>query len=179
MTVHGEQVSPRQATPLETRRAVRGAAIGNTVEWFDFAVYSVLATYIADKFFPSGNDTVALLNGPHRRCLPTSMMPMSDTMQAAVSKLRANRCLCGAQATAAATRDKMALRPIHTSGVVECALFIAALHKRLSRTLEPVGLTVLSRQGKPAVGAAFFLAHRHPDPSRRPSHQSSDAQQHQ
>ena len=41
---------------------MRGAAIGNTVEWFDFAIYSVLATYIADKFFPSGNDTVALLN---------------------------------------------------------------------------------------------------------------------
>ena len=31
-----------------------GAAIGNTVEWFDFAIYSVLATFIADKFFPSG-----------------------------------------------------------------------------------------------------------------------------
>ena len=28
----------------------------------DFAIYSVLATYIADKFFPSGDDTVALLN---------------------------------------------------------------------------------------------------------------------
>jgi MHS family proline/betaine transporter-like MFS transporter len=62
MTVHDEHVSPRQSTPSETRKAVRGAAIGNTVEWFDFAVYSVLATYIADKFFPSGDDTVALLN---------------------------------------------------------------------------------------------------------------------
>jgi len=62
MTVHDEQVSHRRAQPSDTRKAVRGAAIGNTVEWFDFAVYSVLATYIADKFFPSGNDTVALLN---------------------------------------------------------------------------------------------------------------------
>jgi MFS transporter, MHS family, proline/betaine transporter len=62
MTVPDEQVPPRQSRPSETRKAVRGAAIGNTVEWFDFAVYSVLATYIADKFFPSGDDTVALLN---------------------------------------------------------------------------------------------------------------------
>src|SRR5829696_3803042 len=62
MTVPDEQVPPRQSTPSETRKAVRGAAIGNTVEWFDFAIYSVLATFIADKFFPSGNDTVALLN---------------------------------------------------------------------------------------------------------------------
>ena len=44
------------------RRAVRGAAIGNTVEWYDFAIYSTLATYIAARFFPSGDDTAALLN---------------------------------------------------------------------------------------------------------------------
>ena len=41
---------------------MRGAAIGNTVEWFDFAIYGFLATYIADKFFPSGDETAALLN---------------------------------------------------------------------------------------------------------------------
>ena len=62
MAVHDEHVSHRQADTGDVRRAVRGAAIGNTVEWFDFAIYSVLATYIADKFFPSGDDTVALLN---------------------------------------------------------------------------------------------------------------------
>ncbi len=62
MTMPDKQVSPREHVTSDTRKAVRGAAIGNTVEWFDFAVYSVLATYIADKFFPSGNDTVALLN---------------------------------------------------------------------------------------------------------------------
>jgi MHS family proline/betaine transporter-like MFS transporter len=44
------------------RKAVRGAAIGNTVEWYDFAIYSTLATYIADKFFPSGDETAALLS---------------------------------------------------------------------------------------------------------------------
>jgi MFS transporter, MHS family, proline/betaine transporter len=62
MTVNDEQLSHRQADAGDIRKAVRGAAIGNTVEWFDFAIYSVLATFIADKFFPAGNDTVALLN---------------------------------------------------------------------------------------------------------------------
>ena len=62
MAIHDEHVSPRHDDAGDVRRAVRGAAIGNTVEWFDFAIYAVLATYIADKFFPSGNDTVALLN---------------------------------------------------------------------------------------------------------------------
>ena len=54
MTIHDEHVSHRHADPADIRRAVRGAAIGNTVEWFDFAIYGFLATYIADKFFPPG-----------------------------------------------------------------------------------------------------------------------------
>ena len=43
------------------RKAVVGAAVGNCVEWFDFAVYGFLATYIAAAFFPTGNPTAALL----------------------------------------------------------------------------------------------------------------------
>jgi MHS family proline/betaine transporter-like MFS transporter len=46
----------------DIRRVVTGASIGNAVEWFDFAIYGFLATYIAAHFFPSGNDTAALLN---------------------------------------------------------------------------------------------------------------------
>src|SRR6188472_778423 len=46
----------------DVRKAVTGASIGNAVEWFDFAIYGFLATYIAEKFFPSGDETAALLN---------------------------------------------------------------------------------------------------------------------
>ncbi|HVQ50873.1 MAG TPA: MFS transporter [Mycobacterium sp.] len=48
--------------PNDVRKAVAGASIGNAVEWFDFAVYGFLATFIAANFFPSGNETAALLN---------------------------------------------------------------------------------------------------------------------
>ncbi|MDT5338221.1 MAG: transporter, family, proline/betaine transporter [Mycobacterium sp.] len=44
------------------RKAIVGASIGNAVEWFDFAIYGFLATFIAANFFPTGNDTTALLN---------------------------------------------------------------------------------------------------------------------
>ncbi|WP_422745883.1 MFS transporter [Mycobacterium sp. WMMD1722] len=44
------------------RKAITGASIGNAVEWFDFAIYGFLATFIAANFFPSGDDTAALLN---------------------------------------------------------------------------------------------------------------------
>lgn len=62
MTVHDAPDRHKHVEPQVLRRAVRGAAIGNTVEWYDFAIYGFLATYIADKFFPSGDETAALLN---------------------------------------------------------------------------------------------------------------------
>ena len=32
------------------------------MEWYDFAIYGFLATFISVKFFPPGNETAALLN---------------------------------------------------------------------------------------------------------------------
>lgn len=48
--------------PSDVRKAITGASIGNAVEWFDFAIYGFLATFIAANFFPEGNETAALLN---------------------------------------------------------------------------------------------------------------------
>ncbi|HEV8261133.1 MAG TPA: MFS transporter [Burkholderiales bacterium] len=46
----------------ETRRAVTAAVVGNVLEWYDFAIYAYMATVIARKFFPSGNEVSALLS---------------------------------------------------------------------------------------------------------------------
>src|ERR1700741_3871984 len=46
----------------DVRKAVTGASIGNAVEWYDFAIYGFLATFVAANFFPAGNDTAALLS---------------------------------------------------------------------------------------------------------------------
>ncbi|KMO68737.1 MFS transporter [Mycolicibacterium chlorophenolicum] len=62
MTVDREHSRRTHAASGTVAKAVRGAAIGNTVEWFDFAIYGFLATYIAEKFFPPGDETAALLN---------------------------------------------------------------------------------------------------------------------
>ncbi|AMA45792.1 MFS transporter [Pseudomonas monteilii] len=47
--------------PATLRRVIAAAAVGNFVEWFDFAVYGFLATLIASQFFASGDASVALL----------------------------------------------------------------------------------------------------------------------
>lgn len=51
----------KRVDPATLRRVICAAAIGNFVEWFDFAVYGFLATTIAQQFFPSGDPSVALL----------------------------------------------------------------------------------------------------------------------
>ncbi|WP_102143565.1 MFS transporter [Mycobacterium hubeiense] len=51
-----------QPSASTVRKVITGASIGNAVEWFDFAIYGFLATFIAANFFPSGNETAALLN---------------------------------------------------------------------------------------------------------------------
>ncbi|MDQ0316549.1 MFS transporter [Amorphus orientalis] len=43
-----------------SRKTVAGA-IGNTLEWYDYAIYGYFATIIAKQFFPSGDPTAALI----------------------------------------------------------------------------------------------------------------------
>ncbi len=43
------------------RKVLAAGAIGNVLEWFDFAIYGYLAQYISTQFFPSSNPLSALL----------------------------------------------------------------------------------------------------------------------
>ncbi|MFF4485417.1 MFS transporter [Streptomyces sp. NPDC001544] len=48
--------------PALVKRAVKAAALGNAMEWFDFGVYSYIAVTLGKVFFPSGNATAQLLS---------------------------------------------------------------------------------------------------------------------
>ncbi|MFE9125144.1 glycine betaine/L-proline transporter ProP [Streptomyces sp. NPDC002387] len=48
--------------PALVRRAVKAAALGNAMEWFDFGVYSYIAVTLGKVFFPSGSPTAQLLS---------------------------------------------------------------------------------------------------------------------
>lgn len=47
---------------IKGRQAVTAAVVGNLLEWYDFAVYGYLATVLAKKFFPAGDELTALLS---------------------------------------------------------------------------------------------------------------------
>ncbi len=55
-------VSPTAAPLPSSRRRVMIAGIaGNVLEWYDFALYGYLATFIASTFFPPGDEFASLI----------------------------------------------------------------------------------------------------------------------
>jgi MHS family proline/betaine transporter-like MFS transporter len=59
MSMRDEQAP---VTPAVARRVAGAAAVGNFMEWFDFAVYGFFAVTIGKVFFPSDSDTASLLS---------------------------------------------------------------------------------------------------------------------
>src|SRR5260221_14588730 len=45
----------------QERRVILASSIGTIFEWYDFYLYAILAPFFAGLFFPSGNQTAALL----------------------------------------------------------------------------------------------------------------------
>src|SRR5213596_3972278 len=46
----------------EVRKVIFASSLGTVFEWYDFYLYAVLAPFFAALFFPSGNETAALLS---------------------------------------------------------------------------------------------------------------------
>ncbi|CFX89254.1 General substrate transporter [Syntrophomonas zehnderi OL-4] len=61
---------------VQLRKAVFGAAIGNMIEWFDYASYGYLATIIAVVFFAPGDKTAALLGAFAVFAVPFIIRPL-------------------------------------------------------------------------------------------------------
>lgn len=59
------QVLPAQklsaVNPSDERKVILASSLGTIFEWYDFYLYAILAPFFAELFFPSGNETAALL----------------------------------------------------------------------------------------------------------------------
>lgn len=56
------EAPPTAAERRERRRTIIAASAGNFAEWYDWGVYGVVATLIAQHFFPPGNEALALVS---------------------------------------------------------------------------------------------------------------------
>ena len=50
-----------EVSPQEERKVIFASSLGTVFEWYDFYLFAVLAVFFSDKFFPKGNESVALL----------------------------------------------------------------------------------------------------------------------
>ena len=58
------------------RRAVAGAAMGNAVEWFDYAIYSYLITSVGLNFFPDSSPAARTLLSFSGIAIPFALRPL-------------------------------------------------------------------------------------------------------
>jgi len=42
-------------------RVILASAAGTMIEWYDFYIFGSLAAVLSPKFYPAGNDTIALI----------------------------------------------------------------------------------------------------------------------
>src|SRR3979409_1262865 len=59
-TILGE--APVESAVKEERKVIFASSLGTVFEWYDFYLYATLAPFFASLFFPSGNETAALLS---------------------------------------------------------------------------------------------------------------------
>jgi MHS family alpha-ketoglutarate permease-like MFS transporter len=60
-TAEQTELASHRLNPAQ-RKAIIAGAIGNTVEWVDWAVYATFSPIFARQFFPSGSEAAALLS---------------------------------------------------------------------------------------------------------------------
>src|SRR3954451_9104914 len=67
MSVSTTEASSRAAAPgtvvdrSTIRRVIAASSGGTVIEWYDFYIFGSLAATLAPKFYPEGNDTLALV----------------------------------------------------------------------------------------------------------------------
>jgi MFS family permease len=62
MTTIAHASAPSTGMTSEEKFVIFASSLGTIFEWYDFYLYAVLAPFFAALFFPSGNDTAALLS---------------------------------------------------------------------------------------------------------------------
>src|SRR3954465_7587533 len=52
---------PSSVATYSIWRVIMASAVGTMIEWYDFYIFGSLAAVLSPKFYPSGNDTIALI----------------------------------------------------------------------------------------------------------------------
>lgn len=85
---------PRAASTYDVRayrKAMLTAVLGNVVEWYDNALYGILAVYMAHAFFPGSDPTTALLATYAGLIVAYAVRPVGGVLMGRLSDLRGHK----------------------------------------------------------------------------------------
>lgn len=80
---------PASAAPW--RKVLWAAMLGNAVEWYDNALYGILAVVMSRTFFPDGDPTVALISTYLGLILSYAIRPVGGTLMGRLADVKGHR----------------------------------------------------------------------------------------
>ena len=61
MATRADAIAVSGSADYSIWRVILASAVGTMIEWYDFYIFGSLAAVLSPKFYPSGNDTIALI----------------------------------------------------------------------------------------------------------------------
>ena len=157
---------PAVAPPVE-RRAMLGLGLGNTLEWYDWMIFGLLAALIGPQFFPGDDPVAATLSALAVFAVGFAMRPLGGVLLGNVAdKIGRRQVMLWSIGTMAATTLVIALLPTYKSigvwaGVV---LLVCRLVQGASTGIEAplstayaVELSPAGREGRAAGLMSFYV----------------------
>ena len=154
-------------TPTASRRALIGLGLGNTLEWYDWMVFGLLASLIGPQFFPNGDRVAATLSALAVFAVGFAMRPLGGVLLGTVAdRIGRRSVMLLSVSVMAATTLVIAVMPTHASigigaGIV---LLICRLLQGASTGIEAplstsyaVELSPEGREGRAAGLMSFFV----------------------
>jgi len=120
--------SQKKVSHSVERRAVFAAALGNILEWYDFAVYAFFATIIAKQFFSSPDAVTALLSAFAAFGVGFAVRPLGGIILGHLADVRGRKfALLVTMFMMAASTVMLGLIPsYHSIGVAATVLVVVA-----------------------------------------------------
>ncbi|WP_326686899.1 MULTISPECIES: MFS transporter [unclassified Streptomyces] len=84
-----EQAEQRSGSPW--RKVLWAAMLGNAVEWYDNALYGILAVVMSRTFFPGGDPAVALISTYLGLILSYAIRPVGGTLMGRLADVKGHR----------------------------------------------------------------------------------------
>ncbi|MCO5974251.1 MFS transporter [Actinoallomurus soli] len=78
-------------TAISWRRILLSAVLGNTVEWYDNALYGILAVIIARRFFAGGDSTAGLISTYLALILSYAVRPIGGTLMGRIGDVKGRK----------------------------------------------------------------------------------------